>query len=385
MTRALALVSMLPIIAAAQNPPPSDWVKHVIASGFQTQTVVPADFDGDGLVDVITGDITPNAERVILFRAPDWKPTVLHEGIRTIYGVALDVNGDKRLDLVAARYHPGRLYWLEQPRNAAGKWTYRVIDDAGAGGADGVHGLFLGDVDSDGKLDVVASSGQPEGAMRDSLVWYRVPRNPSEGAPWDRFVIADRDATGLSHYIGFGDVNGDGRPDVASAAKDSPGGNWFAWWEQGADPRRPWKKHMIAANQKDATNILIHDMNGDGRPDFVASRGHGVGIVWYEAPDWIPHEIAPGLKGPHALAVGDLNGDGRPDVVTVAKDARVAAWYENRGQGRFVEHRFDDNQSAYDLRLIDMDGDRDLDIVVAGFETRNVVWYENRLSRPRPR
>ncbi len=229
-------------------------------------------------------------------------------------------------------------------------------------------------------MDLVASSGQPQGDLRNSLVWYRIPQNPSGDERWGRFVIADRDATGLTHYIGFGDVNGDGRPDVASAAKDSPGGNWFAWWEQGVTPRQPWKKHLIASNQKDATNIVIHDINGDRRPDFVASRGHGVGIVWYEAPGWAPHDIAPDLRGPHALAVGDVDGDGYPDVVTVAKDARVAAWYQNNGSGKFVEHRFDDNQSAYDIRLIDMDGDGDLDLVVAGFESRNVVWYENRIS-----
>jgi hypothetical protein len=374
-------IDWIEVHAFAVKRETAGWVKHVIASGFSNQTVVPADFDGDGRMDVITGDITPKGERVILYRGPDWKPQVLHEGIRTIYGVALDVNGDGRLDVVASRYHPGLVYWLEQPRKPTDKWTYHGIDDAAAGGADGVHGLVAGDVDRDGKLDIVASSGEPEGALRDSLVWYRVPRDPANAARWDRFVIADRDATGLSHYLGFGDVNGDGRPDVASAAKDSPGGNWFAWWEQGADPRRPWTKHLIAANQKDATNIVIHDMNGDGKPDFVASRGHGAGIVWYEAPNWTSHDIAPGLKGPHSLAVDDLNGDGFPDVITVAKDARVAAWYENDGNGRFVEHRFDDNQSAYDIRLVDMDGDGDLDLLVAGFESRNVVWYENQLRQ----
>jgi len=179
--------------------------------------------------------------------------------------------------------------------------------------------------------------------------------------------------------MSLSDVNGDGRPDLAAAAKDSPGGNWFAWWEQGIDPRKPWKKHPIATGQFGATNILIADLNGDGKVDFVASPGHGVGLTWYEGPNLTPHDIDAELKGPHSLAVADLNGDGKPDVVTVAKDSRVAAWFD--GKGRFKKHEISDNQSSYDIRLVDMDGDGDLDLLVAGFESNNVVWYENRIRK----
>ena len=379
------LVLIAAILAAAgnlQNQTGPEWVRHVIAQGFPTQTVVAGDFAGNGLVDVITGDITPGHERTILYVAPDWKPVVLHTGIRTIFGVALDVDGDGKLDLVASRYHPGLIYWLRRPKDPLrDPWPYHVVDDSAQGGIDGVHGLWAGDVDRDGKLDLIASAGQPKGAFSDSLVWFQIPSNPD--SRWDRYLVADHNAPGLSHYIGFGDVNGDGRPDVASAAKDSPGGNWFAWWEQGQDPRKPWTKHLIADNQFGATNILIADLNGDGKPDFVASRGHGSGIVWYEAPAWTQHDIQTQIKGPHSLAVGDINGDGKPDVVTVAKDSKIAAWFENDGKGTFREHRIGENQSAYDLRLVDMDGDGDLDILVAGFESNNVVWYENPRLRVR--
>lgn len=366
----------------AHNQPGPEWVRHVIAEGFPTQTVVAADFTGHGLKDVITSDITPGHERTLLYTAPDWKPTLLHSGIRTIYAVAMDVNGDGKPDLVASRYHPGLVYWLEQPKDPLhGTWRYRVVDDAAEGGIDGIHGLWAGDVDGDGKPDLIASSGQPKGTFADCLAWFRIPLNPGSALKWEHFVLADHDAPGLSHYIGFGDVNGDGRPDVASAAKDSAGGNWFAWWEQGKDPEKPWRKHLIADNQFGATNILISDMNGDGRPDFVTSRGHGAGITWYEAPTWTPHDISTQIKGPHSLAIGDLNGDGKPDVVTVAKDSRIAAWFENDGKGHFTEHRIGDNQSAYDIRLVDMDGDGDPDILVAGFESNNVIWYENRIPK----
>ena len=127
---------------------------------------------------------------------------------------------------------------------------------------------------------------------------------------------------------------------------------------------------MIADNQAGATNIQIVDVNGDSKPDFVGSRGHGVGLSWYEAPSWKGHDFDMEIKGPHALAIADINRDGKPDIVTVAKDSRVAVWFENDGKGNFVRHGIANDQSSYDIRMVDMDGDGDLDVLVAGSRAR---------------
>ncbi|MEJ7608590.1 MAG: VCBS repeat-containing protein [Bryobacteraceae bacterium] len=357
------------------------WVRHVIAEGYRNQTAIAGDFTGDGKPDVIAGDITEGAQTIILYPAPAWKPVVLHTGVRTIHSAAMDVDGDGDTDFIGARYHPGLIYWLERPADPLREsWKYHVIDDASQGGVDGVHGLQLGDIDRDGRLDLVCSSGQPSGAFPDSVAWFRVPQSPRLAARWERYIVADRDAPGLTHYIGLGDVDGDRRLDVATAAKDSPGGNWFAWWRQPEESRKPWLKQLIAGGQVGATNILIADVNGDGLADFVASRGHGKGLLWFQAPQWTPHDISAELAGPHTLATGDIDRDGDIDVVTVAKDARLAAWFENDGLGSFTMHEIWKGQSAYDARLVDMNKDGRLDVLVAGFETNDVVWYENRVS-----
>ena len=179
--RLLLTLATFCLAGNVHDQPAPEWVRHVIAEGFPTQTVVAADFTGHGRMDVITGDITPGHERTILYVAPDWKPIVLCTGIRTIYGVAMDVDGDGKPDLVASRYHPGLIYWLARPKDPLrDAWPYHVVDDAGQGGVDGVHGLWAGDVDRDGKLDLIASSGQPKGAFPDSLV--NSPRNPKAAA-----------------------------------------------------------------------------------------------------------------------------------------------------------------------------------------------------------
>ena len=363
-----------------QTKPP--WKRHVITQGFKNWTAIAGDFTGDHQVDVITNEMATKDFRTVLYTAPEWKPTLLMEGVQVIHSGAMDVDGDGDLDFIGCRYSPGLIFWLERPKNPlTDKWPYHVIDDSAQGGVDGIHGLILGDVDRDGKLDVIGNSAQSKGAFPQSLAWFKAPKNVRTALRWQRHVFADKDAPGLSHYHGFGDLNGDGLPDIASAAKLKPAGNWFAWWEQPKSGKLPWTKHVVATDQEGATNIQVVDVNRDGKPDLLASRGHGYGLVWYESPNWTPHEINTTLAGPHSLAIGDIDGDGDIDAVTCAKDSRIAAWFENDGHGHFTQHNIHEEQGAYDIRLVDMDGDGDLDVLVAGQESANVVWYENRLKR----
>jgi hypothetical protein len=354
------------------------WKRVVVMKGAPNSTAIAADFTGDGKVDVIT---SANGH-TRLFVAPDWKEVVLDAAASPrdcIHSAVMDVNGDKRPDFIGAVYSPGLIFWLECPAKPLEEpWPFHLIDDK----VDGIHGLIVGDVDGDGRPDLAANSALPNGPFSNSLVWYRVPEHPSQAAAWHRFVVADHDAPGLSHYLGLGDVNGDGRTDVASAAKGGPTaqpgtGDWFAWWEAPTDPTKVFKKHLIAIDQPGATNILMADVNGDRKTDFIATRGHGKGVVWFEAPDWTPHVIHETLASPHCLAVADIDGDGDLDAVTCGYEDRIAAWFENDGRGNFTTHVISSDQAAYDIRLIDMDGDGDLDVLIAGQMSQNVVWYQN--------
>lgn len=356
------------------------WRKHVIASGYRNWTASAADFTGDGRVDVIANDFN----KTILYEAPSWTPHVIHEGLALIHTHVVDVDHDGDPDLVGAQYSPAVLFWLERPEGATREvWRFHLIDSTGQGGPDGIHGLAVGDINGDGMLDVAVPSGQPKGPFKNSVLWYPAPESPRTANAWERKVIGWGNAPGLSHYIDIGDVDGDGRPDIATAAKWPPDGNWFAWWQQ-PSTGASWIKAEIARFQEGATNILIRDLNKDRIADFVASRGHGIGVVWFEAPSLKEHVIDAEIGGPHSLAASDIDGDGDIDVATCGKNSLLVRWYENDGRGRFVIHEVGEGQAAYDLKLVDMDGDGDLDILIAGQESNNVVWYENPVKRDRP-
>ena len=370
---------MLALFLLALAP---EWPKHVIAEQIRTNTAIAADFTGDGCVDVIANDSTTRQD--YLFIAPEWRRVSLNKGSNLIFSAAADADGDGDIDYIGAQYSPGYLYWLERPRDPLTEpWKLHRIDDAKDGGVDGIHGLAIADINADGSPDIVANSAQPNGKFANSLVWFEVPAGR-------RHVFAAGDAPGLSHYFGTGDVNGDGRIDIASAAKIVDGGNWFAWWAQPPEGAEPWTKMVIASGQDGASNILVTDVNGDGRQDFLASRGHGKGVIWFEAPGWTIRDIDSAIRYPHSLAAADLDGDGDVDAVACSavynKEPAnpLLAWFENDGAGNFRTHLISNNQASYHVSLTDMDGDGDPDILVAGQESRNLVWYENRLKSAPP-
>lgn len=355
------------------------WNKHVIFEGGANQTAIAGDFTGDGRPDVISSV----GGKTRLFVAPDWREIVLDDAQRRfIHSEAWDIDGDGDLDYVGARYQPGLIVWMEQPNAPLTEpWPLRIISEE----LNGIHGLIRGDVDGDGTLDLLGTSAQPvHTPFPESLVWLKAPPAPraASAARWTARPFAQNDAPGLTHYLGFGDINGDGRPDAATGAKGrpSPEGNYFAWWAAPKDPAQPWSKHIISDQQIGATNIHPVDVNGDGEMDFIASRGHGAGVVWFQGPDWRERPIHPELKEPHCLVAADMDDDGDWDAATCAFGAKEAWWYENDGAGSFSKHLVASDQEAYDIRAVDMDLDGDLDLLIAGRASNNVVWCENPLK-----
>lgn len=302
----------------------SQWKKHVVVP--QALSMINGatahDFDKDGHTDVITSF----DRKVVLLRGPDWEPYTVHafrpgqsrKKPRTacIHSCLMDADGDDDIDFIGSN---NTVFWLECPTDpfSGQPWVYRTVDDD----ISGTHCLITGDVNQDGKRDLIANSGRSEKETDypESIVWLETPANPHTAKKWTRHVFSDKDAPGGSHYMGFGDVNGDKRPDIACAAKGTDGftgGQWFAWWEQPKDLNGSWTKHLLARNEVGATNILPADLDGDGNTDYFASRGHGNGVLWFRGPDFKQIEVDPKIEYPHSLALADINGDGNLDAVT---------------------------------------------------------------------
>ena len=382
MTQRTALTLGLLILTATVTKG-AKWVRHEIFSGAHVNSATAADYDNDGNQEIIFS----GGGKIFMYLGPDYQkkqilsmadPKHPKRKDQCIHSVLHDVDGDGDLDFVGS-YVRG-LFWLECPNKNATKtsWKMHHITDE----IHGVHCIRSFDIDRDGKPDLIANDFTVDkGPYSGSICWLKTSFSKADSINWSIIPIAKGSAPGGSHYFDFGDVNGDGRPDLTLGAKGKPfaNGNYFAIFYSPEDPSEPWRREFLpdAGKQTGATHAAPADVNGDGKIDVLASLGHGTGLIWFEAPDWTQNTIDDMMIFPHSTDFGDIDGDGDIDLSTVGFGSKIAAWYENDGTGKFTRRILSINQMAYDTMITDLDGDGDKDILVAGQRSENVVWFEN--------
>jgi len=74
-------------------------------------------------------------------------------------------------------------------------------------------------------------------------------------------------------------------------------------------------EHTIATGLKGGYQVVIADLNHDGKPDIIALASGMPDLVWYENPTWERHVIASGFSRMINCAAWDTDGDGIPEIV----------------------------------------------------------------------
>jgi hypothetical protein len=129
------------------------------------------------------------------------------------------------------------------------------------------------------------------------------------------------------------------------------------------DPR--FTAHTIATGLAGGYQVVVADLNRDGRPDVVALASDLTEIRWYQNPGWQPHLLVSGIRDPISAAAWDVDGDGIPEIALAHGFSNVYA--ESAGIVSILTHdgdparpwsvkEIDRLPTSHRLRFADVDG-----------------------------
>jgi hypothetical protein len=384
----LLIFALSALAAQAQITPSTFSTNASFATGMMPVGIDHADFDGDGKQDVVVTnyyDNNHNTGNAVSVYHNQFSPGVLNNSTFagkvdfTIKGspqdvVASDIDSDGKPDLVVANYiNPGFVSILRNTCTAGVINAASFAAKVDFGVEANPSAVSVGDIDGDGKPDLVAATNYGISVLRNNSTIGTVSMLPA-----------------LNSFVGFGfidvqlgDVDGDGKLDMTAINMHD---STFSVWRNISTIGNIVFEPRVEYETPDSPyGINIADIDGDGKNDIlVASAGMNYFSVFRNAG--ISGSFTPASFYPRAnFAAGstmfsiiaqDLDADGKKEVIIGRQNLGISVYKNNSITGAVafqaeVNYSYPYAGSTFGLTAFDYDNDGDFDLAGTNYDNNN--------------
>lgn len=302
------------------------------------------DFNGDEWTDILV--IGFPGKEAFWFENPQgklghWKRHLATPVVDNESPTFTDITGDGRPEIVCSQ--GGQMGYAEIPDDPTRPWRFQPISP-NVGYVKFTHGLGVGDVNNDGRIDILEKNG-----------WWEHPAEGPDAGLWKFHAVKFSDAGGAQMLVY--DVDDDGDNDVVtSKAAHAYGLSWFE-----SEPNGDviaFREHPIMGEKAEENDygvvfsqlhaLALADIDGDGVQDVVTGKRYWAHsdkdpgslepavVYWFrtvrgdDGVDFVPY-LADDTSGVGTqVVVDDFNKDGLPDIVVGNKKGTFALVHRKR-------------------------------------------------------